>query len=386
MTTGALVNNEEKLTRVNVNLERMPLAFLGENSERIRIQKEHAGTGKRIVLFQEKEGEGSRSLSMSPSSTYGLLTGFDIDVLTVIQHKLYQITKSEGACPLKIRLWLSEFPLIMKLQKSGGLYRRIRESIIRISETVLYHEKCLFVKDDRHSTKKLMRDDAIRILLYIRSEEEIKTGALEFNKSFIDIEIEEWLRNNINTNYTTEIDTSVYFSLPSDRSKYLYRFLEFIRYNKEVPISISKLNKEMYLLGIKLIRQRRRAIVRAIEPLLDKKLNFIESFDLTDDFIKVRFVTTKKRLEIYTPNKLSLPANTLDFEKQSLLQYMIDELKDESSRDWLATIVQKVPDDLIYICLSLTKDTAHKNGVKKSKGAIFTDHIKRECQSRNIPF
>ena len=30
MTTGTIVNNEEKLTRVNVNLERMPLAFLGE--------------------------------------------------------------------------------------------------------------------------------------------------------------------------------------------------------------------------------------------------------------------------------------------------------------------------------------------------------------------
>lgn len=386
MTTGALVTNEDKTTRVNVNLERMPLAFLGENSERIRIQKEHAGTGKRIVLFQEKEGDSSRSLSMSPSSTYGLLTGFDIDVLTVIQHKLYQITKIEGTCPLKVRLWLSEFPSIMKLQKSGGLYRRIRESIIKISETVLYHEKCLFEKNDRHSTKRLMKDDAIRIILYIRSEEEVKSGTVEFNKSFIDIEIEEWLRNNINTNYTTEIDTSIYFSLPSDRSKYFYRFLEFIRYNKEVPISIAKLEKEMYLLGIKLVRQRRRAIARAIEPLLDKKFNFIESYDLTEDFIRVRFITTKKRQEIYTPNKLSLPANTLDLEKQSLLQYMIDELKDESSRDWLTTIIQKVPDDLIYICLSLTKDTVHKNGVKKSKGAIFTDHIKRECQSRKIPF
>ena len=185
MTTGALATSEDKTTRVNVNLERMPLAFLGENSERIRIQKEHVGTGKRIVLFQEKEGENSRSLSMSPSSTYGLLTGFDIDVLTVIQYKLYQTTKIEGSCPLKARLWLSEFPSIMKLQKSGGLYRRIRESIIKISETVLYHEKSLFIKDDRHSTKRLMKDDAIRIILYIRSEEEVKSGTVEFNKSFI---------------------------------------------------------------------------------------------------------------------------------------------------------------------------------------------------------
>ena len=82
MKTEVSINNEDRITRVNANLERLPLAFLGENSEKIRIQKEYVGTGKRIVLFQDGDGKekGGSKLSMSPSSTYGLLTGFDIDI------------------------------------------------------------------------------------------------------------------------------------------------------------------------------------------------------------------------------------------------------------------------------------------------------------------
>lgn len=43
-----------------------------------------------------------------------------------------------------------------------------------------------------------------------------------------------------------------------------------------------------------------------------------------------------------------------------------------------------MPEELIYKSLSLTREVLETKGVKRSKGAVFTDILKRECQKRGV--
>ncbi|MFH0754240.1 MAG: replication initiator protein A, partial [Candidatus Omnitrophota bacterium] len=206
------------LTRASLNVEKMPIVFLGTPEERKRIQMEVAKTGKPILIYHVIEDGVEKKLSLSPSSVLGLLTAFDMDVLTVIHHKLFEAKKTVGYCPTQMRLWISEFPKIMKLTTNGGLYDRIIESIKRLSTTDIYHENFVKISETDTKTMGSYREKALKIVIFKGSGKEItkSNGTERMSKVFVDIEIPEWHSNNINSGYTTEFDTNIYFKITND--------------------------------------------------------------------------------------------------------------------------------------------------------------------------
>jgi predicted transcriptional regulator len=80
-------------------------------------------------------------------------------------------------------------------------------------------------------------------------------------------------------------------------------------------------------------------------------------------------------------------SNTLlKIKKEGLVQQLASDLNDEKSIPFFRSLVSKFTDheDTIYKCLSLTRETQELAGIKKSRGAVFTDHIKREAEKLGI--
>ena len=76
----------------------------------------------------------------------------------------------------------------------------------------------------------------------------------------------------------------------------------------------------------------------------------------------------------------------LKIKREGLVQQLASELNDEKSIPFFRSLVSKFTDheELIYKCLSLTRETQELAGIKTSRGAVFTDHIKREAEKLGI--
>jgi predicted transcriptional regulator len=76
----------------------------------------------------------------------------------------------------------------------------------------------------------------------------------------------------------------------------------------------------------------------------------------------------------------------IKFKREGLVQQLANDLNDEKSIPFFRSIVSKFTDheDTIYKCLSLTRETQELAGIRKSRGAVFTDHIKREAEKLGI--
>jgi hypothetical protein len=57
---------------------------------------------------------------------------------------------------------------------------------------------------------------------------------------------------------------------------------------------------------------------------------------------------------------------------------------DKHSRGFYNIVVQKVPSELVRAALSETKHRGATGQIKKSKGAFFTDEIRRIAKARGI--
>jgi hypothetical protein len=287
--------------------------------------------------------------------------------------KLYEQTKQEGECPKKVRISLLEFPKTMRLNKSGVLYDRIRESIKRLSETTIYHENFVKVRKTSAEELQVFQETALKLLDYkgFQKEELKKGGNPAWQKLFVEIEVPEWLQNDINTNYTTAFDPNIYFSLSGDRTRRLYRFLELIRYDKVKTVSYEKILAELTLSNIK--TNINRNIKRAVEPLLACK--YLESYQLTDANIVFVFSEVKKKQFRVSYN---LTPQQVDFleRMQSLLG--------DPGNDMFKRIAFNVPTHIIEMCLGQTKDISLSGRVRTNKIAVFTDLIKRECKQKGI--
>ena len=76
----------------------------------------------------------------------------------------------------------------------------------------------------------------------------------------------------------------------------------------------------------------------------------------------------------------------IKIKREGLVQQLAQELNDEKSIPFFRSLVSKFTDheDMIYKCLSLTRETQEMAGIKTSRGAVFTDHIKREAVQLGI--
>jgi hypothetical protein len=71
-------------------------------------------------------------------------------------------------------------------------------------------------------------------------------------------------------------------------------------------------------------------------------------------------------------------------EKESLANYIAEQLEDDHSLGFYRKIVDLIPEDTIYIVLSEVKDTHLTGKIKKSKAALFNSVIQAKAEENNI--
>ncbi len=86
------------------------------------------------------------------------------------------------------------------------------------------------------------------------------------------------------------------------------------------------------------------------------------------------------------PEAVGKMDSLIKIKKEGLVQQLASELNDEKSIPFFRSLVSKFADheDMLFKCLSLTRETHEITGIKKSRGAVFTDHIKREAEKLGI--
>ena len=103
--------------------------------------------------------------------------------------------------------------------------------------------------------------------------------------------------------------------------------------------------------------------------------------DLTSD------LSHFKRYDLKAPKEAIGNSEILiKIQRENIAQDLAKELNDEKSLPFFRNLALKFLDhtDIIYKCLSLTRETQELAGIKTSRGAVFTDHIKREAEKLGI--
>ncbi len=264
----------------------------------------------------------------------------------------------------------------MEISKGGRLYKNIEKSAERISSFEIYQDKFVTVKE-KNGNLKIYEKTSLKLFHFngiYKEEKETRKGK-RIKKYYLDLDTPDWVRNNIENFYTTEFDVKKYFMLKKGRTKRLYRILEFIRYEKTKFIPYEKLQKELWI-EAKEEFHIREALKRSFEPLV--KSGYLTDFKFDECKVTVTFSSVKKR-------KFQAQLTFEEMAQQkSLTSIMLEKLGDAQSENFYRKVAQRYPEDLIHKCLSLTQEVIETQKIKKSKGAVFTDILKRESEKIGV--
>ncbi len=378
MSPNLIEENKKELTRIDVNIEKMPIVFFGSKEKKKALEKKIFESGEPYEISSVTNEDGSivKKLSIAPNAVYGLLTEFDQDISVVVFSQVYELSKKLGACPKEIRIPLSDFPKIMEIKYHGRLYKDIERSAERISNFEILQDKYITLKE-KGGILKIYDKRSLKLFHFsgMHKEEKQTRNGKKIKKYYLDVKIPEWIANNIENFYTTEFDIKKYFQLKGGRAKRLYRILELIRYEKTKFIPYEKLQKELWI-EAKEEFHIKEALKRSFEPLM--KSGYLTGFEFKEGGVVITFAFVKKRR----------PQAQLTFEEmacqESLTSIMLEKLGDTRSKNFYRTVAQRYPEDLIHKCLSLTQEVLETQKIKKSKGAVFTDILKREGEKIGV--
>lgn len=371
---------ERELVWVDKNLENLPIFYFGKDEKKILheiIEK------KNLIQVKEKIANGEKFFILNPSANYGLLKGFDQDVYMAIIKIFNHWAKKLGYCPKMLNILFGELCSIMKITKKGKNFRDIEFSLVKFDNTSFATGKTVYIRSKNRIDQYYNKESCFIFRVKIERKESTymdkNTGEKKtyIKKLVATITLDDWLRNNIENGYTTDIDTEYYFNIiKGGRTRCLYKTLNYIRYQSPVFVPYEKLvgkltieSKEMFTI--------RRDIKRAAEPLIES--DFLTKIEFNESNVAFYFKQVKKK-KIEKPQ---IDEETV-IRQQALVMNMLEALGDIESEKFYLKVARLVPEDLIYKCLSLVKEVLETSQVKKSRGAIFVDILKKECQQKNI--
>ena len=370
----------KELVWVDKNLEKLPIFYFGKHAERVMLELVKK---KRLIQKKLKTPDGEKFFILKPSANYGLLQAFDQDIYVVVIKIFNGWTEKLKYCPKKVTIPIKELCSVLKISKSGRSFEDITLSLEKFDSTGFAAGNMIYVRRrnriDEYFNKKsyfIFKVDFNRKKsIYIdKNTGKKKTVIKEYTAT---ITLDEWLRNNIENGFTTDIDTDFYFNeIRGGRTRCLYKMLNFIRYTSPVFVAYEKLIESLSITSKEMFHIK-RDIKRAAEPLIRK--GFLTKIEFNEPNVGFFFKCVKKK------KVRELPKSDEELAMQrSLVLDMLEVLGDIKSEKFYFKVAQLVPKEVIYKCLSLVREVAETTKVKKNKGAVFVDILKRECQQRGI--
>ena len=122
---------------------------------------------------------------------------------------------------------------------------------------------------------------------------------------------------------------------------------------------------------------------------INNTINIIKNVKESNEDLTSGFKNLKrydKEFSKVSTEAIGKSSTLIKIKREGLVQQLASELNDEKSIPFFRSLVSKFTDheETIFKCLSLTRETQEMAGIKTSRGAVFTDHIKREAERLGI--
>lgn len=383
---------EREILRAEVNLLTFPFFALAKKGLDRKTEIEYKavverGDRKVEILWQ-----------VTANAKYGFPGPFDKRVHKAIEHLLTELEP-----PIQNPVPFSIYDLCrrMGINRSGRNYAKVKKALERIKMTGIKSRQAYYSKP-----RKRWIDDVFNLYeRIIFKGEELPDGRIaETNYLYLS----SWFLENWNALYLKPIDYDYYkelgviaqrlYELLGVKFYYIlrrgYTHLHLhLRYRYSTLCKLLPLTRQPYL---SLAHQQ-------LDPAHEELLNtgFLAKVEWEEkplgsesDWFIYYYPgpRVKAEMESYLGVLPKGPQPEEAFEEREvdlIVEDILAVTSDEHSRPFytqlakLAVANQKMQ-DLIYRCLSEVKYEAHEGKVKKSKGALFTDLLKRYCKERGI--
>ncbi len=367
--------------RPDLNIERWQLfatsQFKGNSRELVR------GSAKVIIgrVRDASEPQGYR----------------EVGVLRIPEMKcFYALVKlwEEAGRPWEesVSFSLYEVARVLGMSWSGRTCALLEEWLDRLKKIPIdwinaYHQKDLGITESVLHSFTLLSD----LVLYKRS---VSGTVRQAQSSF---KFHERVLRNLVEHYTKPLNLRVLLRLKKEISVLLYRHLDLIMADKDRYERTTEglLREDLQLEGGRYRYPSRRKQV--LEPAL-RELEGVElstgvlqgaRLERTSDGSDWKVVFEKAP---FAPSETG-SARPLSAGERAEVEGLVEEILrvvgDEHSRPFyaqLARLAVRAPRlrDLLYRCLSEVKEEAREGLIRTSKGAVFTDKLKRYCKERGI--
>lgn len=398
-----------EIVKSEVNLLVFPFFALNNREVRERTEIEFRAQ-------VERDGEKMEILwNVSANPKYGYPGPFDKSL-----HKAIEQLITEMDPPISNPIPFSIYDLCQKVGKGigGRQYQGIKEIIERIVATTIKSRGAFY-----HKGKKRWIDDTFHLYdRVIFKGEELPDGTVaEKNYLFLS----SWYLESINAFYLKPLDFDYYNSLNSTIAQRLYELLG-VKFYRILQSGLTCLRYRYSTLCQLLPITRQKYLSKARERLDPahkelKNTNFlrkviwrrgpvegdwfiyyypgsraeeeIKLYQLPEDVLMLEeemqprlgpLSISDSEEEESSSKQPQLKLSLKKVELEGLVNEMIEVLGDEKSRAFYTKVAKLCPSDLIYRCLSEVKDEWLQGKVRKSRGALFTDKLKRYCKEWGI--
>ncbi len=340
---------------------------------------------------------------VSSNSEYGYPGPFDQKV-----HKAIEEIINELPHPIQNPIGFSIYELCRRMQlgsAGGSDYKKIKEGLERIVATTVKSRGTFYAKG-----RKKWIDDVFHLYdRIIFRGEELPDGALaERNYLYLN----SWYLENLNARYVRPLDYQYYKALRSNIAQRLYELLGVKFYGlmragyTSIGYRYSTLCQLLPLTRQKYLSQARQILDPAHEELL--KTEFLAGAEWSDvdseqeenDWLVTyvpgaRAIAEVERyrlsswesLEDQEVESLSLPFEVdeaREAEIEALVEEILRVMGDQENRAFYLRVARLCPPDLLYRVLSEVKEEWQQGLIRTTKGAVFTDKLKRLCRARGI--
>jgi len=374
---------------LEVNLLGRPF-FVLSRKEGKKLLEKAAKEQHSPIRYEQEISIGDRKLKsvweVIPAVTLGFAGPFDKKVFTTIQQILIrQLPIKEN--PVRIGS-LYGIAKMMGITDCGKNKARIKESLIRIGSTTIYTENSFYLKSRGEFWRVEGKRGASFHLwdVYWRGDR-LPNGEIA---ECIYLHLHPPFVISLNDYYIKILDNRLYQSLKSPIAQRLYEVLSLkfygLRDSSYVSFPYPELCQLLPITQQTYLSKAKQILRPAHKELVEKK--FLE---------KVTWRTSKGKWRIlYYPGERALAELSNDhalgqakatkewWEVQAIVQDILEVTEDEKSRAFYMRVARNCPQEIIYRVLSEVKDEWHRGRVRKSKGALFTDKIKRYCKEYKL--
>lgn len=380
---------ETELTKAEVNILLLPVFFLSRKGKRSVIEY-------RAEIAQD--GQEAELLWRVYPGSLGPLGPFEKDVFRGME---YLILRRPFPIQNPIPFTIYALCKLMGLSDSGKIYADIKTALLRITQATVHSKRAFWSKK-----RKAWVEDVFHLYDRITFEgERLPDGTVaETNLLWLG----SWYLESLNAFYLRPFDYRFYRSLQSPVAKRLYEILgvkfqrardrgeEFVRYRYANLCQLLPLTRQTFL-----SKAQEKLLPAHKELAAAHFLAQVEWLPLREGDWVVRYwpgprafremEEARQRTE-WSPAWLEEHAAQRAEDEawiRGFASFLAEELEDPGSYAFYEKLARLALrdgalEDLIYQVLSEVKDDFRRGRVKKTKGAAFTDRLKRACEAHSI--